>query len=223
MPKPGFPTRFAIFPLPNAVLFPEAVLPLHIFEPRYRAMTDAALEQGGILGMVLVKPGEDPMAERAGVYSIGCAGRMSEVQAMSDGRFNFLLTGVRRFRIVSESLEPGGFRVANVELLHDPDFRELDSSVATALERGREHLTQKVLELVQLQSPESVESLSERLSAFDPQQLVRALAFALACEPVAKQQLLETDSPLDQSALLTQLIEFLTAEARLPSSPRTVN
>src|SRR5512139_2597723 len=56
-----FPTRFPIFPLPNVVLFPGTYLPLHIFEPRYRAMTEAALSGDEVIGMVLIRPDEDPM------------------------------------------------------------------------------------------------------------------------------------------------------------------
>ena len=68
----GFPTRFPIFPLPNVVLFPEVRLPLHLFEPRYRAMMRAALDADRVIGMLLVRPSQDTMQPRAAVFEIGC-------------------------------------------------------------------------------------------------------------------------------------------------------
>ena len=93
-----FPSSFPIFPLPGMVLFPGTYLPLHIFEPRYRAMTEAALAGDQVIGMILIRGDEDAMQRRAPIFNIGCAGRIVESERLPDGRFNLLLHGARRFR-----------------------------------------------------------------------------------------------------------------------------
>src|SRR5215468_2392515 len=103
-----------LFPLPNVVLFPNVFLPLHIFEPRYRAMVSDALASDRMIGMVLLKPGwESEYEGRPPVYPTGCSGVITHVDRLPDGRYNLVLRGVERFRIVEE--EAGGsYRRANV-------------------------------------------------------------------------------------------------------------
>lgn len=90
-----------LFPLPGMVLLPRAVAALHIFEPRYRAMTrDAAAGRGQIaMALPLAETG-DPGA--GPVRPIVCVGRIIRLEPMSDGRFNLLLQGVARAQIISE-------------------------------------------------------------------------------------------------------------------------
>src|SRR5438046_1388611 len=95
-----------LFPLPNVVLFPNVFLPLHIFEPRYRAMVADALESDRMIGMVLLKPGWEPQYEgRPPVYPIGCSGLMTHVESLPDGRYNIVLRGIERFRILEENYD----------------------------------------------------------------------------------------------------------------------
>src|SRR5256885_7823900 len=95
-----------LFPLPNVVLFPNVFLPLHIFEPRYRAMVADALESDRMIGMVLLKPGWEPQYEgRPPVYPIGCSGLMTHVESLADGRYNIVLRGIERFRILDETYD----------------------------------------------------------------------------------------------------------------------
>src|SRR5687767_5695438 len=101
------PSLIPIFPLPNVVLFPNVFLPLHIFEPRYRQMVGDALAGERMIGMVLLQPGaEEAFAEGLDgsppVYEIGCAGLITHVERLNDGRFNIVLRGLERFRIVGE-------------------------------------------------------------------------------------------------------------------------
>jgi Lon protease-like protein len=92
-----------IFPLPNVVLFPNVFLPLHIFEPRYREMVADTLDGDRMIGMVLLKPGwEHEYEGRPRVYPIGCSGVITHVDRQSDGRYNIVLRGVERFRILEE-------------------------------------------------------------------------------------------------------------------------
>ncbi|MBN9889577.1 LON peptidase substrate-binding domain-containing protein [Salipiger abyssi] len=96
------PGTIPIFPLPGALLLPRARLPLHIFEPRYLAMLDDALKsETRLIGMI--QP--DSMAERdggTGLHRIGCAGRVTQFSETEDGRYMITLTGLSRFRVLTE-------------------------------------------------------------------------------------------------------------------------
>ncbi|HTO06932.1 MAG TPA: LON peptidase substrate-binding domain-containing protein [Myxococcota bacterium] len=224
MAEAGFPTRFAIFPLPNAVLFPGTYLPLHIFEPRYRAMMEAALASQPVIGMILLRPEADAMAERAPVFSVGCAGRIAEHRRLPDGRFHLLLHGERRFRIARElPLAPGGFREVEAELLADPSFAELAPAAQRALETARTELEARMLELVRLTSPKSADALGERMRALDPVLLANAIAFGLDGPSLERQSLLESSDPMARSELLARVLSIRVAEARLPDGPQSVN
>ncbi len=218
-----FPTRFPIFPLPGVVLFPGTYLPLHIFEPRYRAMTEAALAGDQVIGMVLIRGDQDPMQRRASIFSIGCAGRIVESERLPDGRFNLLLHGERRFRISREQESTSVFRSVDAELLADHSFPALASDVQRRLLDLRVELEARMLELVRLTAPESAEPLAERMPALDPVLLQNALAFGLDCPTLEKQSLLEALDPVVQGELLKRLLVFRIAEARLPDGPKSVN
>src|SRR5262245_26956506 len=222
-PLDEFPERFPIFPLPNVVLFPGTYLPLHIFEPRYRQMTEAALAADAVIGMVLLRPDADAMATRAPIFEVGCAGRIVEHRRLDDGRFHMLLYGERRFRIARE-LEPRAlYREVDAELLHDPAFGQLPPSVQRALEATRVELESRMLELVRLGSPDGVAPLRERMRALDPLLLTSAIAFGLDGPTLEKQSLLECADPLARAELLQRVLEFRIAEARLPDGPKTLN
>src|SRR4030095_4430762 len=97
------PAVIPIFPLEEAMLFPNASRPLHIFEPRYRAMINDALKGDRIIGMVTLRPGYEANYEgRPAIYAVGCAGVISEVEELPDGRFNIVLRGFVKFRVNSE-------------------------------------------------------------------------------------------------------------------------
>jgi Lon protease-like protein len=219
----AFPTRFPIFPLPNAVLFPGAQLPLHIFEPRYRQMTADALEGDGVIGMVLIRPGESPMQPRAPIFQVGCAGHMSHVQRLPDGRFNFVLTGERRFRIARECNHDRLYRVVEAELLEDPGFAQLSEAQREDLTRAAAHLQLKVLELARVMAPRSVEPLRKRIAGLDPVLLCGFLSFALDCSPVEKQGVLEAADPLVRLETLIRVVEFRKAELANPGGGSSVN
>ncbi len=114
-----FSGRVPIFPLPNVVLFPCAALPLHLFEPRYRAMMRAALEGERLIAMALLKPGyESDYLGSPPVHEVVGIGRILEHEALPDGRFNLVLWGVARARIL-EVVSDDPYRTARVELLAD--------------------------------------------------------------------------------------------------------
>lgn len=94
-----------IFPLPNAVLMPRHILPLHVFEPRYRAMTHDALTSGRLIGIALLKPGYETKYHtlEAEIHSVVGVGRIRREERLPDGRYNFLLQGLTRARILDEN------------------------------------------------------------------------------------------------------------------------
>src|SRR5687768_15383367 len=98
-----------LFPLPGVVLFPRAVLPLHIFEDRYRAMTADALMGDKTIAMALLKPGwEKSYYGRPAIEPVVCVGRILSHEKLADGKYNFLLQGVQRARIIRENGAGGG-------------------------------------------------------------------------------------------------------------------
>src|SRR5262249_3080245 len=111
------PSVIPIFPLEDATLFPKAANPFHIFEPRYRTMVADALKGDRIIGMVTLKPGYEADYEgRPPVYEVGCAGVIEDFEELPDGRFNVLLRGLTKFRIVSED-QSRPYRLARVETI----------------------------------------------------------------------------------------------------------
>jgi len=94
-----------LFPLPNTVLLPGAVLPLHIFEMRYRKMTENALAGSRLIAIALLKPGFEPNYHRpdAEIHSAVGVGRILREERLADGRFNFLLQGLARAKVVDEN------------------------------------------------------------------------------------------------------------------------
>lgn len=116
----GFDGRARLFPLPNLVCFPQVVQPLHIFEPRYREMTADALAGDKRIALVMPKPGwEENYDGRPAVHSVACLGKIVAEQKLADGRYNLLLRGTHRIRIVEELDAGTSFRVARVRLLED--------------------------------------------------------------------------------------------------------
>src|SRR3712207_622598 len=96
------PDVIPVFPLPGALLLPRGQMPLNIFEPRYLAMVDDALKGERVIGMI------QPDAEGGGstlvprLYSVGCAGRITQFAETGDGRYLITLVGVARFRVAKE-------------------------------------------------------------------------------------------------------------------------
>ena len=115
-----------LFPLPNLVLFPYVIQPLHIFEPRYRQMTADALAGDRLLAIVLLRPGwEEDYEGQPAVHPVGCLGKIVADQRLDDGRYNLLLRGLRRVRLLDEVPTDQPYRTARVELLQDDRARSM--------------------------------------------------------------------------------------------------
>ena len=128
-----------LFPLPGLVLFPHAVLPLHIFEPRYRQMTEHALAGDRLVTIVQARPLAGPFDLAPPIEEVGCLGKILIHERLPDGRFNFLLLGCRRVRLIRELDEPGTlYRQAEAELLEDiPPEEPSAPRAAEVIERFR--------------------------------------------------------------------------------------
>jgi uncharacterized protein len=117
------PALVPLFPLPNVVLFPRAVLPLHIFEERYKAMTADVLRTHRQVAMALLRAGwEKDYYGRPEVEPVVCVGTILSHERLADGRYNFLLQGHTRARVLRESTRGEGakkYRLAELEPLYE--------------------------------------------------------------------------------------------------------
>jgi Lon protease-like protein len=197
---PPLPSLIPIFPLPSVVLFPKMPLPLLVFEPRYRRMVADALQREQLIGMVLLRPGWEADYEgRPPVYSVGCAGLMEQCDPLADGRFQILLRGTSRFRILHEHAgEP--YRLATVRALEDPlgDDAPLDAA------------RRRVMEAIARASDGPAILVTQPELTHDV--FVNALCHSLGLTPVEQQSLLDCDSILDRYGRLLEILEFKRLE-----------
>jgi Lon protease-like protein len=193
------PSEIPIFPLPNVVLFPNVFLPLHIFEPRYRQMVADALTGDRIIGMVLLRPGWEGNYEgRPAVYPIGCAGLITHAEPLPDGRYNIVLRGLEKFRILEE-LAGADYRVARVQTL----MEEINDAERASMRNERRRL-----EALLVPQPEGRGSDAKVPPSMPDEDLVNALAQYLELEPVEKQALLEREGLLARCRSLIELLEM---------------
>jgi uncharacterized protein len=197
-PAAMLPPIIPIFPLPNVVLFPGVFLPLHIFEPRYRAMVRDALGGDRIIGVTLLRPGWEAHYEgRPPVYRTGCAGLITHADRLADGRYNIVLQGIEKFRIAAEE-DGGEYRRARIEPLHE---------ALTDADRARLGHERRRLEA--LLAPASEIGGDAHLTGSMPDEdLVNALAQYLELEPVERQALLERDGLVARCLSLVELVEM---------------
>jgi Lon protease-like protein len=193
--------RLAIFPLSGVILFPRSTVPLHIFEPRYRAMISEVMARDQRLGMIQPIGATGSPGDPAALYSIGCMGRVSEIEALEDGRFNIILSGESRFRILRELDVSTPFRQVEAEYFtaeeDDPGY--LASPERAALEQEAR--------LFAAQLGYSVDWAS--VMSLDDETLVNAIAQIAPFDPAGKQALLEASRLSDRSELAIQLMQFI--------------
>ena len=118
--KKEIPQEISIFPLANAVFFPNTILPLNIFEPRYKKMIEDALSSNKMIGMIQTR--ESNNSKKPEVFSVGCLGKIDTHTQTADGRYLINLKGLVRFRILDEAetaLPYRKFRVTYDEFLDD--------------------------------------------------------------------------------------------------------
>lgn len=206
-----------IFPLPNAVLFPNVFLPLHIFEPRYRAMVADALEGDRLMGMVLLQPGwKHDYEGYPPIFQIGCLGVITHAARLDDGRFNIVLRGVQRIRIIEED-HGRAYRRATYEALGD---RSLTPEERRDLAGMRNRLEGLLASAVDFASPRGTPAGATRgappqsTAGMNDEELVNALAQYLDFDPLEKLALLEQDCLQSRARALVELIEMKLIVAR---------
>lgn len=188
------PTRLSIFPLPGAILFPGLHLPLHIFEPRYRALVGDALARDRRIAMIQPQTA----AEGAPLYAVGCVGKIDEVEALDDGRYNIVLAGEARFRIRRELEVTTPFRQVEGDLLLEDEHAALASVERAGFEQEARAFAEAQGYLVDWDS----------VARLDDRTLVDGVSQIAPFDPAAKQALLEADTLSQRCELLIQLMQF---------------
>ncbi|MEA2337376.1 MAG: uncharacterized protein QOE82_1383 [Thermoanaerobaculia bacterium] len=173
-----------LFPLPNLVFFPQTRLPLHVFEPRYRHLIADVTARDQRFGIVLLRPGfESDYHDAPPIYEVGTMARIEQTVALDDGRYNILVQGETRFRIIDEvSREP--YRTARV--IAQPQS-EGDPSAAYAQRMWLTELSQQYLRYLPEQGP------VPEIATVALEALTNALIMSLSLDTEEKQRLLEVD------------------------------
>lgn len=177
-----------LFPLPNLVLFPHVLQPLHVFEERYRQLLEESLAGDRLIAMAMLAPGwENDYDGRPPVYPMACLGQVATHCRLKGGAYNLLLAGVRRVKLLRELAPRKGFREAQVELCDDLYPPSEESEAIRLQERLRQALV-RVLPLV----PQAQEQIDQLLASDVPLgMLADMVGYTLDIELPAKQALLE--------------------------------
>lgn len=225
VPRMRLPEVLPVFPLTGVMLLPGTVLPLHIFEPRYRAMVEDALETDRIFGMIQPfapqddNRGPQPDADNSSpdLYKVGCAGYIEKWEKLPDGRFFLQLKGVNRFRFIEELELQRGYRRVKAQYQEffdggpEQDWRCDRAEVLAALASyGKAHGLQV--------RPEQAEKFSDL-------ELINLLGVSLPFHPAEKQALLEAPGLKDREQMLINLLQLgaAPADAGEEKPPRTLN
>ena len=199
-----------LFPLPNVVLFPDVVQPLHVFEPRYRALMADALAGDRLIAPALLKPGwEEDYHQSPPIYPVVCVGRVMQEERLPDGRWNCLLHGLARARVEEELPTGKPYRSARVRLLADAP-----AAAAEEAARLRRELGERTAAWLAAQGAALVQLRQLLDGAMALGMLCDVFAYALPIDVAVKQQLLED---ADVAARARRLIAHL--ETHAPPAP----
>lgn len=190
----GAAQRLSIFPLGGALLFPRMHLPLHIFEPRYRALVADALARDRRVGMIQPRGPGDPPA----LYDVGCVGKIAHVEALDDGRYNLVLEGLARFRLVRELSVTTPFRQIEAVLEQADD----DTNLTLGDRASLEHESRKFADAQGYQVD------WDSVAKLDDEALVNGIAQIAPFDSAAKQALLEAETLAERCELIVQLLQF---------------
>lgn len=186
--------RVSIFPLTGAILFPGLQLPLHIFEPRYKALIKDALARDRLIGMIQPQRND----EGAPLYRVGCIGKIGEIEALDDGRFNLVLEGQARFRLLRELDAATPFRQVEAELLAE----ETEPALAAVERAGFEREARRFADA------QGYAVDWDAVARLDDESLIDGVSQIAPFDAAAKQALLEADSLSARCELLIQLMQF---------------
>jgi Lon protease-like protein len=186
--------RLSIFPLAGALLFPGLQLPLRIFEPRYRAMVSDALARDQRIAMIQPQGGSDG----APLFRVGCVGKIADVEALEDGRYNVVLQGIARFHILRELDVTTPFRQVEAELIAEPETEALSAIERAGFER----------EARAFASAQGYAVDWDSVGKLDDAALINGVAQIAPFDIAAKQALLEAHTLAARCELLVQLMQF---------------
>lgn len=189
-------TRLSVFPLPGAILFPGLQLPLHFFEPRYRALVSDALARDRRIAMIQPRAG----GEKPPLFDIGCIGRIGDVEALEDGRYNIVLEGEKRFRILRELDVTTPFRQVEAEVLDDPEMEALSSVERAGFEQEARRFAAKQGYDVDWDSVERLDDVA----------LINGVSQIAPFDAASKQALLEANTLSERCELMVQLMQFFS-------------
>lgn len=175
--------QMPLFPL-NVVLFPGMVLPLHIFEPRYREMINRCIDENIPFGVVMIKEGAEVGAGEVVPHSTGTAARIAKVERLDDGRMNITVVGTQRFKILQLD------RSRNYLQARVAQFPVVNGGTRSAVELVQK-VRPKVLEYVETLAEASRTDLKLDRLPEDPTTLAFLVAIALQVNNETKQKLLE--------------------------------
>jgi ATP-dependent Lon protease len=200
-----------LFPLPNMVLFPGVVQGLHIFEPRYKQMVEEAVAGDQLIAMAMVRPEQLSTAgDRPALFDTVCIGKIMTHAQLEDGRYNLLLAGVKRARILEEVNFELDFRKARVELLADTEAEE----PADQLRDLRQQVVDQFLEMLPSQSHLDRESLDSLLASdVGTGQLVDLICYSCGAQPMELQQALEIDSVVKRAQFILKTMRRLAKQS----------
>jgi Lon protease-like protein len=205
-PRPALPDVIPIFPLPGVLLLPRGRLPLHVFEPRYRAMVEDALGGNRFVGMIQPLDPESREMQPA-VYPVGCAGRITAFRELEGGRYLITLTGVSRFRAGEELLPMRGYR--RVVPSWTGFAADLEEICTIGFDRSRLYGS-----LRGYLTTEGIAANWEAIESAPDERLVTSLAMICPFAASEKQALLEAADLAERAKLLTSLIEMAIMDRR---------
>ena len=196
--------RVPIFPLAGALLFPRGQLPLHIFEPRYRAMVRDALASDRLIAMIQPRdPGSGSDAgpdDAPALFDVGCIGRIAACDELDDGRFNIVLEGLGRFRVAREAEVTTPYRQVDADR---SGLDEEDEAVLGLAQRAE----------VEREARAYADSLDyavdwNAVSRLDDEMLVNGICQIAPLDTGSKQALLEAADLAARADLLVQFMQF---------------
>ena len=186
--------RLSIFPLTGAILFPGLQLPLHMFEPRYRALVSDALARDRRIAMIQPKVAK----EGAPLYEVGCVGKIGEIEALDDGRYNLVLEGESRFRMVLELDVTTAFRQIEGEPIAEDGDEVLSGIERAGFER----------EARRFADAQGYSVDWDAVATLDDQSLINGVSQIAPFDGASKQALLEAPDLAARCELLIQLMYF---------------
>ena len=199
----NLPEEIPIFPLSNVIFFPNTVMPLNIFEPRYKQMIEDSLEKNKFIGMA--QPNLQKLqSQKPDIFNIGCVGIVQQHKKTSDGTYLVNLEGLVRFKVIKELKTEKLYRTFKVSYLdfssdlEENNNKKIDTkSTLELIEK-----TKKFFKMFQLSTDWRM------IEKVEPNRLINSLAMICPFTSAEKQRLLETTSIQERNEILNQIINF---------------